>query len=394
MLRNLLWNFSICSEHLSVRLARQRMSGQFRRVIVGGLLFASLCLSAQDAPQLSPGIAWRVSGAWHVEGEGGLISTGDAVAPRSILRAAEGSGEHSVTVLLPDGQRVLYECFAPQDCARGFRVPSLYRKPEPIAVDLLARVHAVSRQTQRDHETASSRQEISIARDEVIAALGQDNKAEIGGLAAALSNGSYWYEVRPSSASAPAQKRQEFQKTSRSISLDLPSEGLFDVLITDRLNTPRIDLLVGAVRPPRSANLIKSFAEVQALLRDWNEDYQGWPVHDFQRNYLQSELLGIQPAPPDRSKTTNETAFENVTAEPIFTPMPGVFPGDTEVTLKCQTPGATMHYTVDGSQPGGESAIFRAPIMVKGTELTIKAFASAQGKRDSPVVTGIFRIGN
>jgi hypothetical protein len=36
--------------------------------------------------------------------------------------------------------------------------------------------------------------------------------------------------------------------------------------------------------------------------------------------------------------------------------------------------------------------VYRAPIMVKGTELTIKAFASAAGSRDSAVVTGIFRI--
>jgi hypothetical protein len=30
---------------------------------------------------------------------------------------------------------------------------------------------------------------------------------------------------------------------------------------------------------------------------------------------------------------------------------------------------------------------------VKGTELTIKSFASAPGKKDSAVVTGVFRIG-
>jgi hypothetical protein len=30
--------------------------------------------------------------------------------------------------------------------------------------------------------------------------------------------------------------------------------------------------------------------------------------------------------------------------------------------------------------------------MVKGTELTIKSFASVAGKKDSPIVTGIFRI--
>ena len=32
------------------------------------------------------------------------------------------------------------------------------------------------------------------------------------------------------------------------------------------------------------------------------------------------------------------------------------------------------------------------PISVKGTELTIKAFASVPGQKDSAVVTGIYRI--
>jgi hypothetical protein len=49
---------------------------------------------------------------------------------------------------------------------------------------------------------------------------------------------------------------------------------------------------------------------------------------------------------------------------------------------------------VDGSQPLDGAAVYRAPIVVKGTALTIKAFASAEGKKDSPVVTGIFRIGD
>jgi hypothetical protein len=36
--------------------------------------------------------------------------------------------------------------------------------------------------------------------------------------------------------------------------------------------------------------------------------------------------------------------------------------------------------------------VYHAPIMVKGTELTIKAFASVAGRKDSAVVTGIFRV--
>jgi hypothetical protein len=71
-----------------------------------------------------------------------------------------------------------------------------------------------------------------------------------------------------------------------------------------------------------------------------------------------------------------------------------VFSADTEVSLRCDTPGGSIHFTVDGSQPTVASTLYHAPVVVKGTALTIKAFASSKGKRDSPVVTGIFRIGD
>jgi hypothetical protein len=47
---------------------------------------------------------------------------------------------------------------------------------------------------------------------------------------------------------------------------------------------------------------------------------------------------------------------------------------------------------VDYSQPGAASAVYSAPIVVMGSGLTIKAFASAPGKKDSAVVSGTFRI--
>jgi endoglucanase len=82
----------------------------------------------------------------------------------------------------------------------------------------------------------------------------------------------------------------------------------------------------------------------------------------------------------------------DATAEPSFSPNPGLFDADTEVTLHCSMQNAIIRYTVDGSQPTSSSPIYRAPIMVKGTALTIKAFAGGSGLRDSAVVTGIFRI--
>ncbi len=87
-----------------------------------------------------------------------------------------------------------------------------------------------------------------------------------------------------------------------------------------------------------------------------------------------------------------ETHPVSVTGEPQLFPQPGVFARDTMVTLRCDTPGAIIHYTVDSSQPIGSSPVYGAPISVEGTELTIKAFASVPGRKDSAVVTGIYRI--
>jgi hypothetical protein len=81
-----------------------------------------------------------------------------------------------------------------------------------------------------------------------------------------------------------------------------------------------------------------------------------------------------------------------VAGEPRLFPEPGVFARDTMVTLRCDTPGAIIHYTVDSSQPVDSSPVYGAPISVEGTELTIKAFASVPGGKDSAVVTGIYRI--
>ena len=360
------------------------------------LLFSPFTIQGQEPNQSPFGIAWRVSGPWHAQGKEGLVSTGDAVEPGSLLEPVEGTHAHSITVLLPDGQRILYECFAPEDCKRGFRVPSLYRKPQPMAVDLLARVNYEMLNRRNDHGRVTSQGEPRIPRDEAVSVLASGNTVEIAGLASALSNGSYWYEIRLLSGESSFQSRHGFQKTSKSIQLTLPSEGLFEVLIADQLNTPRIDLLVAAVLEPRAQSLLKDFQNIQALLKDWNEDYQGWPIHDFQRAYLQTNSPGMDfPTLRGTGATVKDKTRNNeITSEPKFTPSPGVFSADTEVSLRCDTPGGSIHFTVDGSQPTVASTLYHAPVVVKGTALTIKAFASSKGKRDSPVVTGIFRIGD
>jgi hypothetical protein len=296
-------------------------------------------------------------------------------------------------IFLPDGQRILYECFLAQDCARAFRVPDLYRKPDPFAVDLLARIRAVLSRRRLAPESAPH-EAPHVPRDETLVELGPGNRVDIGGLAASLPNGRYAYDLRPFDPAYPSQFHVILEKKSRNIMLSLPSSGLYGLTISDQLNTPRVDVLIAAVTPAQSVKALKSFHDAATLIGDWNIDYQGWPIHDFQRAYLESLVLGIKPSQTSKQAelVPGRTRVAGVTAEPAFLPKPGLFRGDTAVTLRCDTPGATMHYTVDGSQPFDNSPVYHAPIMVKGTELTIKAFAVASGEKASAVVTGIFRI--
>jgi Chitobiase/beta-hexosaminidase C-terminal domain len=360
-------------------------------------------LQAQQTREASAGIAWQVKGTWQVEGKGAPILNGDVVQPQSLLQPDAETTPHSITVFLPDGQRILYECFTVEDCARGFRVPSLYRRPQPFAVAMLARIRSVLVSGNHDSSTNPTTQgEPELPRDEVLAVLGPDNRVTVGGLVSRLSNGHYTYDLRPLDPAYPSQSHLTFEKKAPTISLSLPSSGLFVLTITDDLHSPRINLFLAVVRPAQAASITKSFHDAKELMEDWNGDY-GWPVHDFRRAYLESLLSSAKPLNAggetglpgkfvSNARTSAAGVRPGVTAEPSFFPKPGVFAGDTAVTLRCATQSATIHYTVDSSQPTAHSPVNSAPIMVKGTELTIKAFASAPGKKDSAVVTGIFRI--
>ena len=79
-------------------------------------------------------------------------------------------------------------------------------------------------------------------------------------------------------------------------------------------------------------------------------------------------------------------------ADPVFSPLPGTFASAQNVSLSSATPSATIYYTVDGSTPTHSSAVYSAPIVVSGASLTIRAFASATGYQDSPIVLGLYQI--
>lgn len=87
---------------------------------------------------------------------------------------------------------------------------------------------------------------------------------------------------------------------------------------------------------------------------------------------------------------TSSAAAEQVAA-PTFTPPAGTYTSAQNVNLASSTPGATLKYTTDGSNPTAESATYTGPITVSATT-TVKAIAIKSGMTSSAVASAAYTI--
>jgi len=79
-------------------------------------------------------------------------------------------------------------------------------------------------------------------------------------------------------------------------------------------------------------------------------------------------------------------------ATPTFSPAAGVYPETQIVTISCETEGATIYYTLDGTEPTSESDEFDQDLSINSTT-TIKAIA-IKGSDASTVATATYHIAN
>ena len=85
------------------------------------------------------------------------------------------------------------------------------------------------------------------------------------------------------------------------------------------------------------------------------------------------------------------TTVATTAAKPMFNPPAGTYTSAQSVSISDTTPGATIHFTTDGTTPTANSAVFTRAIAVSRTT-TIKAIAVAAGLSNSSVATATYTI--
>lgn len=88
---------------------------------------------------------------------------------------------------------------------------------------------------------------------------------------------------------------------------------------------------------------------------------------------------------------SGDTPQPTQVATPTFNPAQGEYTEAQNVTITCATQGATIHYTVDGTDPTAESPVYTEAISV-GETMTIKAIAMKEGMTNSEIASATYTI--
>lgn len=111
---------------------------------------------------------------------------------------------------------------------------------------------------------------------------------------------------------------------------------------------------------------------------------------DGQRLNLYNEA-GL-PMSPVEPQTVEDASSSAKVVDPVLLPASCYFSPSTNVVISCATSGATIRYTLDGSDPTTTSAIYSAPIAIS-TTTTVKVRAFATNKDPSDIVFATYTLG-
>lgn len=109
---------------------------------------------------------------------------------------------------------------------------------------------------------------------------------------------------------------------------------------------------------------------------------------------LSSSVTPTENTIPEEAHDSSSSPVQETVATPTFSPAGGTYNSDQTVTIQTTTPGASIHFITDGTNPTTSSPLYLSPISVagNGTTMTIKAIAVKSGMLDSQIASDTWHI--
>jgi hypothetical protein len=247
------------------------------------------------------GMVWERHGDWHLNGSSDTLRLGEAVPPGGLITAGAEGSNHSMIVLLPDGQRLLCECFEAKACSQGFRVPAITPPPKPVVWDMFVAVRNVLLLRPKAAETAFP---IPVGpagmagHFELIAPVTPQGEISISPALRVLPPGRYSLGVmkegqQPAASTTPAVQPLDWNSAHALAQVRVGGIGLYHIRVSDQVYTPRIEIEVLATSPasyPAEAAGLKQTRETNL---NWSHTQESWAVHPFLRVYLESRANAL-----------------------------------------------------------------------------------------------------
>jgi hypothetical protein len=244
------------------------------------------------------GMVWERHGDWHLNGSSTGLRLGEAIPPGGLVTGSAESSAHSITILLPDGQRMLCECYEAKTCSQGFRVPAITPQPRPAVWDMFVGVRNVLLLRPATAETAfptPTGRAAMAGNFEIVAAVSPQGEISIAPALRVLPPGQYGLSItrdgqQASPSSRPAVQPLDWTSAQKPAQVRVGGPGLYRIRVSDPAYVPRIEIEVLATPPASLAAETAALKQARETILTWSRIHEGWSLHGFLRVYLESRL--------------------------------------------------------------------------------------------------------
>jgi hypothetical protein len=264
-------------------------------IVLSGFLAYGTAHGVGAADEALSGMVWERHGEWHLNGSSAVLRLGEAIPPGGLLTAGAEIPSNSMTVLMPDGQRMLCECYEAKSCSQGFRVPAITPRPSPAVWEMFIAVRNVlllrPPSAEMPFSTPTGRA-ATAGKVEMVASMSPQGEVSITPALRVLPSGQYSLSVNndgSQAASSPtAPQSLNWTAGQKAAPVRLPEPGLYRIRVLDQTHVPRMEIEVLTTTAASLAAEAAGLKQVRETVMGWNQTRGGWSLHDFLRVYLQA----------------------------------------------------------------------------------------------------------